>query len=244
MVKWISHRGESHDAPENTLAAFKLSLERNTDGMECDVHLTTDGKVVVGHDNSTWRMGSRNLLIESSSYDELQQLTVSAGFEKEYPGEKIPLLSETFKYIGSNREYYIELKGSNPALVPAVKAEIVAAGLSPEQVVFISFSEQLIKDIKVAMPEFRALWLNSLVREYGIVTPEELVAKLEELGVDGIDGNCNPDIDAALVDAVHKAGKIFAVWTVDNPHQAKALIDMGVDSVTSNRAALLRDLLK
>ncbi|MBR2720982.1 MAG: glycerophosphodiester phosphodiesterase, partial [Lentisphaeria bacterium] len=39
MVKWISHRGESLDAPENSLAAFKLSLERKTDGMECDVHL-------------------------------------------------------------------------------------------------------------------------------------------------------------------------------------------------------------
>lgn len=244
MVKWISHRGESHDAPENTIAAFKLSLERNTDGMECDVHLTTDGKVVVGHDNSTWRMGSAKVLIESSSNDELQQLTVSGGFEKEYPGEKIPLLSETFRYIGENREYYIELKGANPALVPAVKAEVTAAGLTPEQVVFISFSEELIRNIKIAMPEFRALWLNNLVREYGIVTPEELIAKLDELGVDGIDGNCHPDIDAALVEAVHNAGKVFAVWTVDNPHQAKALIDCGVDSITSNRAALLRSIVQ
>ena len=47
MVKWISHRGESLDAPENTLAAFQLSMERQTDGMECDVYLTTDGKVMV-----------------------------------------------------------------------------------------------------------------------------------------------------------------------------------------------------
>ena len=41
-VKWISHRGESADAPENSIAAFKLSLERRTDCMECDVHLTRD----------------------------------------------------------------------------------------------------------------------------------------------------------------------------------------------------------
>ena len=42
MVKWISHRGESADAPENTLPAFKLALERNTDGFETDIHLTAD----------------------------------------------------------------------------------------------------------------------------------------------------------------------------------------------------------
>lgn len=243
MVKWISHRGESHDAPENTLAAFKLSMERNTGGMECDVHLTTDGKVVVGHDNSTWRMGNRRMLIESSSYAELQTITVSAGFENVYPGEKIPLLSETFQYLGAGREYYIELKGSNPELIPAVAEEVKKSGIDPKQIVFIAFNEDMVKGIKQAMPQYCALWLNSLVREYGIVTPEELVAKLDELGVDGIDANCNEAISAELVDAVHRAGKIFAVWTVDNPWQAEALIDLGVDAVTSNRAALLRDIL-
>ena len=37
---WIAHRGESLDAPENTLAAFKLSWQRNADGIECDIRLT------------------------------------------------------------------------------------------------------------------------------------------------------------------------------------------------------------
>ena len=33
-TKWISHRGESYDAPENTVPAFRLSQEKKTDGME------------------------------------------------------------------------------------------------------------------------------------------------------------------------------------------------------------------
>ncbi len=243
MVKWISHRGESHDAPENTLAAFRLSMERDCDGMECDVHLTTDGKVVVGHDNSTWRMGSAELLIESSSYAQLQDITVSSGFEKEYPGEKIPLLSETFQYLGKDREYYIELKGSNLELVPAVAEVVRNSGIVPAQIVFISFSEELIKAIKIAMPEYRALWLKTLVREGEIMTPQELVAKLDELGVDGVDANGQREIGAELIDAVHQAGKIFAVWTIDNPWQAKRFISLGVDAITSNRAALLKSLI-
>lgn len=241
MVKWISHRGESYDAPENTLAAFRLSLERGTDGMECDVHLTTDGKVVVGHDNNTSRMGSGIMDIESSTYDELQQITVSGSFGKVYPGEKIPLLAETFQFLGKDREYYIELKGDNPALIPAVKEIVEASGIPVKQIVFISFSEQLISGIKAAMPEYCALWLNSLRREYGICTGEELLAKLNELGVDGIDGWCHPEITGELIDAVHNDGKIFAVWTVDNPEHARHLISLGVDAVTSNRAALLKN---
>ena len=241
MAKWISHRGESYDAPENTLAAFRLSLERGTDGMECDVHLTTDGRVVVGHDNSTARMGSAIMDIESSTYAELQKITVSGSLEKVYPGEKIPLLSETFQYLGEGREYYIELKGSDPALIPAVKKVVEASGIPVRQIVFISFSEELIAGIKKAMPEYCALWLNSLRTEDGIIGAEALIEKLDSLKVDGIDGWCHPDISKELVDAVHKAGKIFAVWTVDNPAHAAHLISLGVDAVTSNRAALLKN---
>jgi glycerophosphoryl diester phosphodiesterase len=243
MVKWISHRGESHDAPENTLAAFRLSLERNSDGMECDVHLTTDGKVVVAHDNSTWRMGSAELLVESSSYAELQSVNVASGFESEYPGEKIPLLSETFQYLGKDREYYIELKGANLDLVPAVAAVVRDSGIAPEQIVFISFSDELIKAIKIAMPQCRALWLKTLSVNGEMMSPEAVVAKLDELGVDGIDANGQAELGAAWIDAVHKAGKIFAVWTIDNPWQAKKFIALGVDSITSNRAALLKSMI-
>ena len=243
MVKWISHRGESHDAPENTLAAFRLSLERNSDGMECDVHLTADGKVVVAHDNATWRMGSAELLVESSTYAELQQLNVASGFESEYPGEKIPLLSETFQYLGKDREYYIELKGTNLDLVPAVAAVVQDSGIAPEQIVFISFSDELIKAIKIAMPQCRALWLKTLAVNGEIMSPEAVVAKLDELGVDGIDANGQAVLGAAWINAVHKAGKIFAVWTIDNPWQAKKFIALGVDSITSNRAALLKSMI-
>ncbi|MBR4956402.1 MAG: glycerophosphodiester phosphodiesterase, partial [Lentisphaeria bacterium] len=54
---WISHRGESADAPENTLEAFILGRERKTDGCECDVYLSRDGRMMVCHDSTTLRMG-------------------------------------------------------------------------------------------------------------------------------------------------------------------------------------------
>lgn len=46
----IAHRGASGVLPENTLAAFKLALAMQAEGIELDVHLTADGKPVVIHD--------------------------------------------------------------------------------------------------------------------------------------------------------------------------------------------------
>jgi len=75
-MKWISHRGESYDAPENTIASYKLAMERDTDGMECDLHLTADNVIVCSHDWHTERMGSVRKVIAESAYDELQTVDV------------------------------------------------------------------------------------------------------------------------------------------------------------------------
>ena len=55
MPQVVSHRGESQDRPENTMAAFRLAFERGVDGVECDVYATTDGVPVIIHDGTTGR---------------------------------------------------------------------------------------------------------------------------------------------------------------------------------------------
>ena len=53
----IAHRGASHDAPENTLAAIRLAWQQEADAVEVDVQLSKDGKLVVIHDDNTKRSG-------------------------------------------------------------------------------------------------------------------------------------------------------------------------------------------
>ncbi len=244
-VKWISHRGESLDAPENTLAAFKLSLERGTDGMECDVHLTKDHVVAVAHDSSTARMGDLVRIIEDSTFAELAEVNVS-GSKINFPKERIPTLASTLQFLGKDREYYIELKPGCPDLVPAVRDVLMKSGVPCCQIVIISFDKHLLALSKKEMPEVRTLWLTGFTRENGRPHPDadELIAILRELNVDGVDAYCDEGvIDAGYVRNVHAAGFFFAVWTVDHPGQARRFIEMGVDSITSNCAAALRDIL-
>lgn len=241
--KWISHRGESCDAPENSIPAFRLSLERRTDGMECDVHLTSDKYVVVAHDSHTGRMGDRLVEIEKTTLAELRTIDISGAFEEEYPNEHIPLLTDVLPLLGEGREFYIELKPGDHALVPAVAAILAKSGIPAEQLVIISFDKEMISLSKEQMPQYRALWLASI----GHLTDTSAAAVIEQLNAihaDGIDLAVNEYlITADFVRALHEAGKIVAVWTVDQPGQAKRMIEAGVDAITSNRAAKLRHLL-
>ena len=243
---WISHRGESCDAPENTLAAFALSLERKTDGMECDVHLTAYGKLVVCHDSDTLRTCGKSLNIEESSYADL--LNLSADNHKPgFDGVRIPLFAETLKQLGAGRTYYVEIKNNDPAVIDALIAELEQAAVPPEQVVMISFHADIVKIFKARYPERKALFLTSFkVFQQGTWAPtaEELITQLQELGADGVDIHCNLSfITQEYVDKIKAAGLDFAVWTVDDEAMARRFMSMYVDAITSNRAAALRDRL-
>ena len=240
-VKWISHRGESIDAPENSIPAFKLSLERRTDGMECDVHLTSDKVVVVAHDPTTGRMGDRYFTIENTPFAELVKVNIS-GANETYPNEHIPTLEDCLEFLGENREFYVELKPGSAELVPAVEKILTARGMTSKQIVIISFDSEMIALSKKIMPQYRALWLTGLSAD---MTAESLLAELNAMHADGVDCAVNEKIlNAEFIGKLHKDGKIVAVWMVDHPGQARRMIEVGVDSITSNRAAKLRDMIE
>ncbi len=109
-VLYISHRGESADAPENTMAAFRLAWERGTDGIECDVHRTADGEVVVIHDGDTGRVAGTKLPVARSSAEELRKLDVGSFRGRQFAGEKLPLFSELLTAMPGKGLVYIELK--------------------------------------------------------------------------------------------------------------------------------------
>src|SRR3954463_16818778 len=75
-VEIIAHRGASFDAPENTLASFKLGYEQKADADELDIHLTKDGKIVVMHDFTTKRTGSVDKKIVEQTFDEVRAQNV------------------------------------------------------------------------------------------------------------------------------------------------------------------------
>ena len=241
-VKWISHRGESAIAPENTVSAHRLARELGSDGSECDVWLTKDGKVIVCHNPTTGMMADRDLDVQGSTFDELRALTV-ANADPAYQHERFATLAEIVAELGPGRELYLELKGKDLALVPAVVAEVKAIGLEPERCVFIGFDALLMQAVKAALPQYRMLYLTA-VGYYPRV--EELIAMLHAIHADGVDIAWSGESTATkeYYRALHDAGFYISVWTIDFPCLAKRFIGYGADAITSNRAAALKKVLQ
>ena len=239
---WISHRGESADAPENTLEAFILGRERKTDGCECDIHLSRDGKMMVCHDSTTLRMGGVPLSVEWSTSDELRAVNVSGSHKDKYPVTRIPFFAETLPEIGAGRKFYIEIKTGSPMLVEMIRDELAKGVLSAEQTVLISFNFEACKYAKKIMPQYQVLWLTG----DEIPTTEELITKVKDAALDGVDlyYKAAPHNSPEAVKMMHDAGLYVAVWTVDDVEDAKAMIAAGVDAITSNCAARVRDAIQ
>lgn len=104
--KYIAHRG-LHDSekniPENSLKAFKSACDKNL-AIELDVRLTKDGRVVVFHDKSLYRMCGADVCVSDFTYEQL------SAFSLKNTNEKIPLLSETLKLVKGKVPLLIEIK--------------------------------------------------------------------------------------------------------------------------------------
>lgn len=244
MVQWISHRGESADAPENTLPAFKLAFERDTDGFETDIHLTADKVLVCCHDSDTWRTCQGvSCIIEKTNWAELQKLDASYS-KLDYGPTGIPLFSESLKYLGKGKSYFVEIKENDPEVMDVMLREVDAAGIDRKQIVMISFHADVVRAYKAKYPEMESLWLSSCGAADGRSIEEkcdEAIKVAKEIKADGLDLFIPPpDISKELVQRIHNAGLKLAVWTVDQCTSAKAWAEAGVDAITSNCAAKAR----
>ena len=76
MQKIYAHRGASGYAPENTLRAFALAADMGADGVELDVQISKDGRLVVFHDDELSRLTGFTGSVADYPYAELCQMPV------------------------------------------------------------------------------------------------------------------------------------------------------------------------
>lgn len=246
-VELTAHRGESADAPENTLASFNLAWERGVKSCELDVHMSKDGKLVVSHDGDTKRITGVDKKIKESDWSELRDLDAGKFKGEKWAGERLPLLGEMLATIPDGARCFIEVK-TGPEIMPKLIETIRASGKTNKQLVIISFQANTIAEAKRQLPELKAYYLAAFKedKETKKVTPtaDELIAKAKELRADGLDLSANAVIDAAFVRKVKDAGLELYVWTVDDAATARRLVEAGVDGITTNKAQWLERELK
>lgn len=246
-IEIIAHRGESADAPENTLAAFRLAWERNVEAIELDVHLTKDGALILSHDVDTERTTGVKKAIVECTLEELRALDAGAWKAPRFAGEKLPTLEESLATIPDTGRAFIEVK-VGPEAVPALVKAVRSSGKRPEQLVIISFQAATIAEAKRLLPELTAYYLSDFRadKQTGELKPgvDELIETAKAIGADGLDVSVKGPIDAEFIRKVKSAGLKMYVWTVDDLDVARRMIAADVDRITTNKAAWLRDQLQ
>ena len=105
----LAHRGDRHAAPENTLSAYEAALAEGADGVELDVRLSADDRVVVIHDPTLDRCtaGKDPRAVSSLAWDELARV--------DHSGSRIPLLASVLSWAAATQCFVnIELKPDVP----------------------------------------------------------------------------------------------------------------------------------
>ena len=231
-VKIVAHRGLSGIETENSIAAFVAAGNRSYFGAECDIHVTSDEKIVVIHDENTGRVALQDINVENSTLEDVRAVQLR-DFNHENMDSTdirgdlvIPTLSE---YVGVCKKYgkicVIELKNRFEKKHIVQTIDEIKTHDYLDGVIFISFSFENMVDLRELLPEQP---LQFLISEF----KDDLLEKLDKYGLD-LDIYYRA-LDKEKVDLVHAHGHKINCWTCDKKEDAEKLVAMGVDYITSN----------
>ena len=239
----IAHRGESFDAPENTLASVKLAWKKNADAVEIDIRMTKDNQIVVIHDSNIKRIWGQNKTVKNSTLSELKQINI---LNSGYPNEKIPTLKEIYATVPANKKLIVEIK-TGSEIIPFLKSETEISGLNNDQIEFISFNFDTVSNIKKEMPQYKMLWIrqlkNYLFHKIFPFKIDEIIKRAKDCSLDGFDLYAGKIIKPEFVDKIKSSGLSVYLWTVNEPKKAKMFFDMGIDAITTDRAQWMKEQL-
>jgi len=245
--QFIAHRGASHDAPENTLAAIQLAWEQGADAVEIDCQITSDGHAVVFHDPDTRRSTAVDKVVSQTSLDDLRRLDVGASHGPEWAGQRIPTLAEVIDIVPPGKRLFIEVKSSNeitPRLTKTLREAARGTAELAAELVVTSFDVGVLHGVKQQLPHTTCYLVGRFVPEpelaVWVPTVQDLLRTARLAAANGLNVSDHPIVDRPFCDQVAAAGLELYVWTVDDPQRTAQLIDAGAAGVFTNRPGWLR----
>ncbi|EDM80676.1 glycerophosphoryl diester phosphodiesterase [Plesiocystis pacifica SIR-1] len=242
----IAHRGGRRERPEATLPAFEHALSVGSDVIEMDLHMSSDGVIVVLHDDTVDRTTDGTGPVKDMSFDELRALDAGYDFTTDdgetFPyrgmGIQIPRVEEIFETF-PDAYYLMEIKQTEPSLVPTFAAVLEDYGIA-DRIVVASFSDATIQEFREASPDtFTAMALAEMLayqqasndRDPDYVPPCEFVQSPWEL------------TSKALIDFAHALDLKVHPWTVNDAADMENLIADGVDGIMTDDPVLLEGVI-
>ena len=224
-VMVIAHRGASSYAPENTLAAFDLALEMGVRHIELDVDFTSDGHIVVIHDDTVDRTTNGSGPVTSHTLAALRALDAGSWFGDKFTGERIPTFHEVLERYKGRVHLHTEIKGLSPSLSQRT-ADLIRTHGMEEQVSITSFQNVRLEDMRAYAPELPTGWLV-------VEVSEAIIAQARAMGVTQLCPRANT-VTPELVRRLHAEGFVARVWGVTTEDLMQQVVQAGADGMTIN----------
>jgi glycerophosphoryl diester phosphodiesterase len=233
QTKIIAHRGawKEFNLPENSIASLEKAIELKCDGAEFDVRRTLDGVLVVNHDPvyfgdtiqaNTYAFLNRNKLSNGESLPTLEQYFLTGTQYK----HKTLLICEIKAAIKDKEQDYLATI-ETLALAKKLKIE--------KRIVYISFSQDILRWIKEKQPKATVLYLESDMTIDAIVQN-----KFDGINLHYTSFKMNSQLSATAKNAGLKTGS----WTVNELSDLAILQEQGVEWITTNQPQLFQKQLK
>lgn len=234
----IAHRGGDHVGAENSMAAFADAVALGYRYLETDVHVSSDGVLVVHHDPELDRVTDTVGAIAGLTWEAVSRARISSR-------EPVPRFDDLVSSFPDVR-LVVDVKDDR-AVDPMIERLRRDARLL-ERICLGSFSDARLDRIRNALgervctsagpAEVRRLRIGSLTRRGG----SRVRLRADVLQVPRRFGAIRV-VDGRFLAAARWAGKPVQVWTVNDPGEMHRLLDLGVDGLISDRTRVLREVL-
>ncbi len=240
-----AHRGNSISAPENTLIAISQALELGVDRVEIDLQFTEDEKLAVIHDDTVDRTTSGKGKVAELSYDYIKTLDAGSWKNKQYKGERVPLLEEVFELCKGKAMVNIDLKNADavPSMAKTIldmnmENEVVITGKIPEATHAIRKSGANITMFYESSPEFNA------ARNAGNYAGAINIAN-KQARKTGLPGFLFHQgwVSKEIVYSAHLHGLAVNVYDVNTRESLKNMVNAGVNGIMTDDPKMVIDFL-
>jgi len=250
----LAHRGLSIEYPENTILSFRKAAELDVDVIETDVHLTNDNQFVVIHDDRLERLSdgggrvSDYTLAALQQFDAAYHFTLDGGKRFPYRGSGITFLSldELLEEFPEQR-FNIDLKIKNPDLVDNYAA-IIRKHHAETRVLTASEHRINLMKMRSQIPEMATSFsMGEVIAFFALFKTGFLFCKKSFVG----DALQIPEfigpsriVTPSFVREAHERMIRVHVWTVNEEHDMRRLLDAGVDGIFTDDARRLQRVLE
>lgn len=235
----VGHRGAMGSSPENTLGSFARAAKLGADWIELDVHLSRDGVPVVIHDDTLARTTSGRGAVRARSAAQLTKLDAGSWFGDAWASERVPTLEQALSWAeGAGVGVEIELKNcpvDAPGMEVAVVEALTRTGMLDRAMV-IGFDHALVRRVKLLSNRILTgiLYACRPVDELEMARRAKADVLLPHWSF----------VTEAGVAAAHGAGLAVAPWTTSERAVVRALLEAGVDAITTDHPDAVRRLVR